>query len=407
MKIRSIIEKYIEDNWQGTLRYNIDDNGTLLGLPYPYSVSGFGDVFQEMYYWGTYFTNVGLILSGRTEQAKNNVDNMIYLVEKHGFVPNSNRTWGLTRSQPPFLSEMVRDVYNETGDKNWLSKCYNVIKTEYRFWQNERNTPCGLNRYYGHYDDYDFLCNRYCTRLKIDSPEDDNMRREYADAFHSGCESGWDFSSRCGLMQHHFAWLCLNSLLYGVEKNMEHFSFELNLGEENMWQKKSETRKALMNELMWNEEIGAFSDYNFVEKRTSSFISLAMLYPLFTGVATGEQAERTLGNLSKIELPYGLSSCEKRDDLLNVQWDYPHVWPPLQMIAAKALLRYGYEEVARRVAKKYLDVVEMNFERHERLWEKYDGLDGEIAITKEYPTPPMMGWSAATYLFFVKLARVH
>ena len=107
METGNTIKKYIEDNWQGTLRYNKEDNGTLLGLPFQYSVSGFGDVFQEMYYWGTYFTNVGLILSGRTEQAKNNVDNMLYMINKYGFVPNSNRTWGLVRSQPPFLSETV------------------------------------------------------------------------------------------------------------------------------------------------------------------------------------------------------------------------------------------------------------------------------------------------------------
>jgi alpha,alpha-trehalase len=120
---------------------------------------------------------------------------MIYFVNRHGFVPNSNRTWGLVRSQPPFLSLMVRDIYNVTGDKEGLSECYNAIKTEYKFWQNERNTPCVLNRYFGHYEDYAFLCERFCTRLKIEKPTSDHMRREYADAFHSGCESGWDFSS--------------------------------------------------------------------------------------------------------------------------------------------------------------------------------------------------------------------
>ena len=128
-----------------------------------------------------------------------------------------------------------------------------------------------------------------------------------------------------------------------------------------------------------------------------------MLYPLFVGLATKEQAESTLKNLDKITLKYGLTSTEKRDDLFNAQWDHPHVWPPLQIIAAKALLRYGYVDEARTVAKKYLAVVEMNFEKHGRLWEKYNGIDGEKSVTKEYETPPMMGWSAATYLFCDKL----
>ena len=405
MTVHEEIKKYIEDNWQGTLRYKTEDEGTLLGMPYPYSVSGFGDVFQEIYYWGTYFTNVGLILSGRVSQAKNNVDNMIYFVNRHGFVPNSNRTWGLVRSQPPFLSLMVRDIYDVTGDKEWLSECYNAIKTEYKFWQNERNTPCGLNRYFGHYEDYAFLSERFCTRLKIEKPTSDDMRREYADAFHSGCESGWDFSSRCGLMQHHYAWLCLNSILFGVEENMAYFSEELSLGEADVWHKRADTRKELMNKFMWNEEQGAFYDYNFTENKKSDILSLAMIYPLFFGLATEEQAESTVKNLAKLELKYGLTCTENRDDLLFVQWDYPHVWPPLQMIAVKALLRYGYTEDAKRVANKYLEVVGLNFEKQGRLFEKYNGTDGEVSVTKEYKTPPMMGWSAAAYLFSDETVR--
>ena len=399
MKVRNDILKYIEENWQGTVRNKKCDVGTLLGLPYPYSVSGFGEVFQEMYYWGTYFTNVGLILSGRVEQAKNNVDNMLYMINKYGFVPNSNRTWGLVRSQPPFLSEMVKDIYDVISDKEWLLECYKALEIEYKFWQSERMTPCGLNRYFGHYEDYKHLCDRFCTRLKIEMPKTDEEMREYADSFHSGCESGWDFSSRCGKMQHHYAWLCLNSLLYGVEINMAYFSGELGLGEEAVWQGRADERKALMNKLLWNEELGAFCDYNFVEGRNAGFVSAAMLYPLFVGLATPEQAEKTVNNLNKLELQYGLTCCEKRDDLLNVQWDYPHAWPPLQMIAIKALSRYGYDTEAERIARKYLYVAELNFEKHGRLWEKYNGIDGEISVTKEYTTPPMMGWSAATYLF--------
>ena len=405
METRNKIKKYIEDNWPNTLRYEKDDADTLIGMPYPYSVSGFGNVFQEMYYWGTYFTNVGLILSGQINQAKNNVDNMVYLVNRFGFVPNANRTWGLTRSQPPFLSRMVKDIYSTTYDKKWLLESYLAVKKEYNFWQSERMTECGLNRYFGHYHDASFLCDRFCTRLKIEHPEDENIRNEYANAFHSGAESGWDFSSRCGLMQHHHAWLCLNSLLYGVEKDMEYFSQELKRGEEAIWHKKAEARKALMNQLMWNEEIGAFCDYNFVENKNTKFISLAMLYPLFAGLATANQAKRTVENIDKLELEYGLACCESRNDLYNLQWDYPHAWPPLQMIAIQSLSRYGFEKDARRIAQKYLTVVELNFENHGQLWEKYNGIDGEISKTKEYETPPMMGWSAATYLYCDKLIR--
>ena len=393
------IKNYISENWPGTIRRQKEDRDTLIGLPYPYSVSGFENVFQEMYYWGTYFTNTGLILSDQVNQAKNNVDNMVYMINKFGFVPNANRTWGLTRSQPPFLSEMVKDVYTVTGDKTWLSDCYKALEIEYKFWMTERISACGLNFYSGKYPDKEFLCNRYCARRNIERPESPEIRDEYAMAFHTGCESGWDFSSRCGIMQHRYAWLCLNSLLYGFEKNMKFFSEELGVGEENLWHNRAEDRKDRMNKLMWNEKLGIFCDYNFVEKETADFISLAMLYPLFTGLASEKQAELTLSKLDRLELKYGLTCTEKRDDLYNLQWDFPHVWPPLQLIAIKAFLRYGYKDEAIRIAQKYLDVVNINFEKHGRLWEKYNGINGEVSITKEYKTPPMMGWSAAVYLF--------
>ena len=407
MSVKDNVKKYIEENWPDTIRIRKEDEGTLIGMPLPYSVSGFGDVFQEMYYWGTYFTNIGLILSNRTEQAKNNVDNMMYLVNRFGFVPNSNRTWGLTRSQPPFLSEMTKDVYDVIRDKSWLFDCYKTLKTEYNFWQTERMTECGLNRYFGHYHDKTLLIDRFCTRLKIERPSDQALCDEYADSFHAGCESGWDFSSRCGLLQHHYVWLCLNSLLFGVEKNMEYFSKELGEGEEGLWQERAEKRKALINKLMWNEKVGAFCDYDFVEKKTSDFISLAILYPMYTGLATKEQAESTVKNLGKLLFEYGLSSTEKRDDLLNAQWDFPHVWPPLQLIAIKALLKYGYDADAKKIAEKYLAVAELNFEKHGRLWEKYNGINGEISITKEYVTPPMMGWSAAVYLYCDRIVNTY
>ena len=405
MEIKYKIKKYIESNFASTVRFVKEDTDTLIGMPYPYSVSGFGNVFQEMYYWGTYFTNIGLIISNRHQQAKNNVDNMVYLINRFGFVPNANRLWGLTRSQPPLLSEMVKDIYEITKDVDWLSRCYKALDIEYNFWMTERQTECGLNRYSGKYPDVEFICDRYCARLNIEHPNSEAIRNEYAKAFHSGCESGWDFSSRCGLMQHHYAWLCLNSLLFGVEENMEYFSREIGCGEDNLWRTRADKRKLLMNELMWNESLGAFCDFNTVEKKTSDFLSLAMLYPLFTGLANDEQAEKTVENIQKIELRYGLACCENRADIFNLQWDYPHVWPPLQLISIKALLRYGYEGVAKRIAQKYLDVVELNFERCEHLWEKYNGIDGEISKTKEYKTPHIMGWSAATYLYCDKLIR--
>ena len=104
------IENYIKEHWDDCIIECREDEEIRIGLPYPYSIPA-TEKFDCMYYWDTYFTNLGLLRSGRAQMAKNNVDNMLYLINRYGFMPNGNRFVFLTRSQPPFLSEMVRDVY--------------------------------------------------------------------------------------------------------------------------------------------------------------------------------------------------------------------------------------------------------------------------------------------------------
>lgn len=140
------IKEYISSHWSECTRENMHDDGTLIGLPYPYCVPAAGH-FDELYYWDTYFTNIGLILDGKAMLAKNNTDNMLYMVNKYGYYPNGNRTFFLDRSQPPFLSVMVRDIYKYYNDKVWLSSAYETLKKEYDFWNTKRILPTGLNFY--------------------------------------------------------------------------------------------------------------------------------------------------------------------------------------------------------------------------------------------------------------------
>ena len=150
--MREMIEQFIEENYPRTLRYHTEDEGNIVGLPHPYSVSGLKDIFREMYYWGTYFANVGLLASGNVAQAKNNVDNLLYLADTYGFVPNCNNKNNIQkrRSQPPFLYQAVKDVYAHIKDDGWLARAYTVIAKEYAFWQTERLAPNGLNFYGNH-----------------------------------------------------------------------------------------------------------------------------------------------------------------------------------------------------------------------------------------------------------------
>ncbi len=407
-------EKYIYDNWDNVIRVNTKDTAVkvdgkddiLIGLPFPYTVPCADGIFQELYYWDTYFTNTGLILSGRLADAKNNVNNICYLVDNYGFMPNGNRKGYLTRSQPPFLSRMVLEVYGADPDKDWLKKCYSSLEKEYDFWQSRRLTPSGLNRYYGDLsiDEKIYYGKYFCReRMCIPIPDDEKLLISYGKNVISLAESGWDCNSRCGLHADEYNGLDLNSLLYGMEKDMEFISGELENGDGEIWSIRAKNRKKLINKLLWDKKSAAYFDYDFVNKKRSSLISSAVFYPMFVFLPDREQAAKTVKELQKIEFEYGVASTENKDGIFSLQWDYPNAWPCQQQIVISALLNYGYKDDALRIAKKYVKLIDKTFIETGKLWEKYNAVTGEVSVTSEYETPEMMGWSAGVYLYCIKL----
>lgn len=400
---------YLDENIEKTVKFSPESEGNLIGLPYPYTTPCVTNNYQEIYYWDTYFTNAGLLLWGKEEYAKNNIENMFYLIEKYGFMPNGSRTFYLNRSQPPFLSLMVRDLFEVTKDKQWLLKAYGILKKEYDFWQGKRVTENGLNGYTGYEiwenifeSNYNYFVRR--TKYTPDCEVDYELQKKIYLATVSVCESGWDCSSRFKAEGYQFNAVDLNSLLYGMEDNMQYFSSALELGEEDLWEARKRERKEKM-QLLWNSDRELFMDYNFETQEFSNYATVASFYPMYAGLATKEQAEKTVKLYDTLNLKYGISSGEPNPDW-NCQWDYPNVWAPLQFVMYKALKNYGYDDLAKSVAEKYVDLVETNFDRTGNLWEKYDGLTGEKA-SLEYTAAPMVGWTAGTYIFFNKeLGRI-
>lgn len=408
--MRQKLVQYIKENWVNTIKPACENEGTLLKLPYPYTTPCMSRMFQEMYYWDTYFANVGLIMSGMAAQAKNNADNMIYMINTYGHMPNGNRVGYLNRSQPPFLSLMVREVYEATGDIEWLrNEAYPALAKEYKFWQEERGTANGLNRYSSDVTDEERLARfagTLCSRSGMPMPEDMEERLELGRSMFSLAESGWDCTSRFALDAHLYTPADLNSLLYILEDNMAHFAGLLGLEEDAaLWTGRAQTRVKKISELLWSEERGVFCDANYVTGKLNHMVSAAAFYPLFAGLATEEQAEKTVAALPLLEQEFGVACCENRDDLLSLQWDYPHGWACLHYIVIKGLLRYGKKEDALRIAEKYVNIAAANFAETNNLWEKYNVVTGKVSVTKEYNTPPMMGWSAGVYLYCEQLLR--
>lgn len=400
------IIEHINSNLEKTVRFNRQDEGELLGLPYPYTVPCAEDTFRCMYYWDTYFTNLGLIVNGQAEQAKYNSDNMLYLIEKYGFMPNGNMTIYLNRSQPPFLFLMVKDVYDFFRDKEWLKNAYGTLCIEYDFWQNERMAPNGLN-YYGNFKSINSdLAEEYCGAFASRSggyiPRDEDEKLKIANTFITFCESGWDCCSRFDFEGEYYNPVDLNSLLYGFETNMSEYSRILENGEAEIWQERAKNRKELMNKYLWNDQENIYLDWNFKEKYHSKVKSVASLYPLFVQMADGVNGAEKL--IKDMLLPYGIACSVKGDYRFSLQWDYPNVWAPLQYVTFAACKNYGLDSLAREIAKRYIKLIEENFTKTENLWEKYDGNTGEVA-NQDYKAPTMMGWTAGVYLYFKNILK--
>ncbi len=392
------IMEYIETNFDKCIRKNSVDVGNLLGLPYEYTVPS-TEAFNELYYWDTYFTNVGLLKIGRKELAKSNVDNMLYLVDKYGFMPNGNRTNYLINSQPPFLSEMVRDIYSSFNDRVWLTGAYSALLKEYEFWMSKRISPIGLNCYNPKVpkERVEEFKNYFADRIGF-KPEGDDV--DIANHALAEGESGWDMNPRWDFEAYNYAPIELNSLLYGFENNMAFFAEVLDNGEVAVWKHRAGERLKLMNKYML--EGGIFMDYNFVSGKYGDVFSTAAYFAMFTHVASESQAEALVEKLPLLEAEYGVATCEKHDGDIAYQWDYPNGWACLQYIVIRALDNYGYVEHARRIADKYVKLTEKVFGETHNFWEKYNVVEGNINVSNEYEMPTMLGWSAGVYIYAKK-----
>lgn len=400
----------------------------LLYLPNPYVVPG--GRFNEMYGWDSYFILLGLIRDGETALAKNMTDNFLYEVENYGKVLNANRTYYLSRSQPPFLSRMVLGVFQKKPDKNWLAKAYPLLEKYYEFWTTEPHLTkeTGLSRYYDFSDKpapeviaderdsegrthYDRAREYYRRNLVTDydeslfyNAETDELTPLFYRGDRSMRESGFDPSNRFGQFSVdiiNYNPVCLNSLLYLMEKDLAEISLKLGkITEAKEWVTKVEKRKMLINKLLWDERDGLYYDYNFPQKNLRRYPFVTAFYPLWTGAASRVQAQRVVENLTLFEQPGGLQTSSNRS---GSQWDAPFGWSPMQIIAVEGLRRYGYNREADRISVNYLSMVLKEFMQHNTIVEKYDVMRRESEISQDikygYETNVIgFGWTNAAFV---------
>lgn len=410
-----------------------------------------GGRFNEMYGWDSYFEAVGLLLDGRTDLAESMADNFQYQIEHYGKILNANRSYYLTRTQPPFYSSMIREVFEQTQDKTWLaSHLATAIKEYETVWmvEGKRLTKNGLNRYLaegigrppeaedGHFH-HAFAPFAQAAGMSVEafekaydlghmeSPQMDHYFVHDRSVRESGHDTSYRLEDRCADLN----LVELNAFLYKYETDFAYLIEHIFDGQfmaagksydAGYWTDLAARRKQLANLYLWNEDKGMYLDFDFVNEEQLDFVSATALTPLWAGMASEAQAKKlvptTLGLLTEAG---GVASCtkESRGDISahrpQKQWDYPNGWAPHQMMIWRGLDAYGFVAQRNELIYRWLFMITRNaVDYNGTIPEKYDVVAathkvfaeyGNVGTEFEYITKEGFGWMNASFQYGLSL----
>ena len=426
----------------------------LLYLPNKYVVPG--GRFNEMYGWDSYFILLGLLQDGRVDLARGMVENFFFEIENYGGILNANRTYYFTRSQPPFLSSMIRAVYDAdlaAGHREqaaaWIAKAYPFAVRDHALWLSDFHKAgnTGLARYYDlgegpveemaddstYYPDVirwllahpdvhtDFLVDapdnpdaagqaklaqiscdprisEVCAHAHVDGHW---LSRDFYKGDRAMRESGFDPAFRYGPFSgwtHHDAPDGLNSLLYKYEADLAWMAEQLKKPEDaKHWRELAGARKAAINKYLWNAQKGMYFDYDFVAGKQSTYDYLTTFYPLWAGVADAAQAKAVEANLKLFERAGGTAMSDYES---GVQWDLPYGWAPVTWITVDGLVKAGDMPDAVRISRRFMTMVRENYGCDKTIREKYDVVTAstEVNVQSGYKQNVIgFGWTNAAY----------
>ncbi|HNT76674.1 MAG TPA: trehalase family glycosidase [Anaerolineae bacterium] len=388
------------------------ERGTLLPLSHPYVVPG--GRYVELYYWDSYFTAVGLLAAGRIDLLQGIVDNMTDLIRRYSFVPNGNRSYYLTRSQPPYYGALLTLLGKAQGE-DAARVYYETLRREYVYWQTpgahsvEPAAGMHLNRFWDEADTprpegyREDLATWYAARAAgLPEMEKPRLWRD----LRAAAESGWDFSSRWLKPDAQGVWslasirttailpIDLNCLLYSMECQLAAWAPDA-ATRHNFAVVAERRRELLLRPPFWNGRW--FYDVEFIPGQglaATGVESLAGVFPLFCEVASPEQAAQVADYIEAHFLQAGGVVTSTRAFHTGQQWDYPNGWAPLQWAAVVGLTNYGYDALAREIARRFVAQARRVYDRSGKMMEKYDVCD----LTRpggggEYPNQDGFGWT--------------
>ena len=410
-KAKPPLRARIRELWPvlGRAPFAATPGSSALGLDRGYIVPG--DRFQEIYYWDSYFTMLGLKADGQAPLIEAMLANFVDLIERYGHVPNGTRRYYLRRSQPPFFALML-DL-SENRDPALAKRRLAALIREHDYWM--AGAKCldasGACRHVVRMPDGSLL-NRYWDAR--DTPRDESWREDRATAakaaprpativqrdLRAAAESGWDFSSRwltdpMRLETIHTTDIVpidLNSLLWVTETRIAaRARASGDSATASRFEGLATQRKAAIDRYLWVPGERRFADWDRIAQRPTPARTAATLFPLFAGHASREQA-RAVAAITR-ETLVGEGGLRTTGIRTGQQWDSPNGWAPLQWVAVEGLGRYGEQALAKDIARRWIATVARTYAETGKLLEKYDVEERRPGGGGEYPTQDGFGWT--------------
>ncbi|MCV2511173.1 alpha,alpha-trehalase [Leclercia pneumoniae] len=393
---------------------------SLLPLPKPYVVPG--GRFREVYYWDSYFTMLGLAQSGHWDKIADMVANFGHEIDAWGHIPNGNRSYYLSRSQPPFFSLMVELL--ATHDPEALKQYRPQMEKEHAYWMEgvDALQPGQANQRVVKLEDGSIL-NRYWDDRDTPRPESwmddvttaknnpDRPATEIYRDLRSAAASGWDFSSRWmddpkklgTIRTTSIVPVDLNALMFKMEKLLAKASQEAgDSAAASKYDGLASARQKAMESHLWNDKEGWYADYDLKTKKVRNQLTAAALFPLYVNAAAQDRADKVAkATASRLLKPGGITTTTVNS---GQQWDAPNGWAPLQWVATEGLQNYGHKKVAMDVTWRFLTNVQHTYDREKKLVEKYDvSTTGTGGGGGEYPLQDGFGWTNGVTLQMLSL----
>ncbi|WP_026462702.1 alpha,alpha-trehalase TreF [Adhaeribacter aquaticus] len=410
------VDQHIRRLWPVLTRQPDAEESSLIPLPHAYVVPG--GRFREIYYWDSYFTILGLQVSGEADLIQNMVDNFTYLINTVGHIPNGNRSYYISRSQPPFYALMLQ-VLAEVKGKDILLKYEPALKKEYNFWMDGASQLNATNKEHRRVvklPDGSIL-NRYWDDNPTPRPEP--YKEDITLAHESGrkpeeiyrhikaaAESGWDFSSRwfadgkslATIRTSELIPVDLNALLYFMEITLAEMAvLSGNNSDAKFYKQVAKARSKALLKYCWNNGDRFFYDYDFVKGTTTNIPTLAAVVPLFFNLAKNKQAAAVARKIEADFLKPGGVVTTLTDT--GEQWDVPNGWAPLQWMSIQGLRQYGHQQLAQTIAQNWIKLNTNIYKKSGKLVEKYNVLDINLeGGGGEYPLQDGFGWTNGVLL---------